>query len=172
MSIVIEKQSKCPLCNKFLDESKEYMLTPPLISNIKDDLFILSDAGIHTNCINQSNLKNKIYKHMDLYHKRFPLSEAVCIIDGKRILNPKNILSFGLLTSNESEELYLFNYLTLNIRNIKKWNDYNKFVSVAEKFLFEEKWEALSDFNYLQYIIDKVKIFRLNNPIEQDRNFG
>lgn len=157
MAIVIEQQSRCPICNDFLDSNKEYFLVPPLTSNTKDTLFDFSDAGIHTDCINKSELKSKLLRHIDLYYASLPPSKLTCYIDGQKIERPENLLFFGLLTSDDAEELYNFNYLSFDIRNINKWIDLNKFLMVAEKFLEEKKWVGLSEFNRLQYIIEQIK---------------
>jgi len=78
MAIIIEKQSKCPICSNFLDDMKEYIMVPPLISNRKDELFTLNDTGIHKSCLNKSALKHKLLKHIDLYDKHLPPSMLKC----------------------------------------------------------------------------------------------
>ena len=156
MAIIIEQQSKCPVCNTSLDKDKEYVLVPPLISNTKDDLFIFSDAGVHIECLNKNKLKNKLLQHINLYDEHMPPSKLRCIVDGKTVDNPKDLLFFGLLTSDEKEELYYFNYLSLNLKDINKWKDYNSFLSISEQFISEKKWEGLNDFNKIEYILGEM----------------
>lgn len=120
MAIIIEKESKCPLCGNFLDDSKEYILVPPIISNIKDPLFMFSDAGIHIDCIDENGFGSKLLQHIDLYNKHFPPSELKCFVDGKKIDHPEDLLFFGLLSSDETEDLYRFNYLTFNLKKYRK----------------------------------------------------
>ena len=155
MAIVIEQQSRCPICNDFLDSNNEYFLAPPLTSNTKDSLFNFSDVGIHTDCINKSELKTKLFIHIDFYNANNPPSKLKCLIEGKQI-DLENLLFFGLLTSDETEQLYDFNYLSFSIRNINKWIDLNRFLIIAEKFLEEKKWVGLGEFNMLQYIINQI----------------
>lgn len=160
MGIIIEKQSKCAICNTVLDNSKDYVIVPPLISNKKDNLFIFSDAGIHIDCINSNKFKNELIHHINLYNQEIPPSKQKCFIDGRIIDNPENYLFFGLLTSDESEELYNFNYLIFNKKNIQNWRDLNKFLLISGKFLSDNKWESLNDFNKLKYIVEKVKEYK------------
>lgn len=157
MSIILEQQSKCPICNTILDDSCEYILVPHIISNIKDPLFAFSDAGVHIDCIDQSGFGSKLLQHIDLYNKHFPPSELKCLVDGKKIDHPEDLLFFGLLSSNEMEDLYQFNYLTFNLKNIGKWKKLNEFMSISEKFLSEGKWEGLKGFNKLEFITNKIK---------------
>lgn len=157
MAIVIEEHSRCPLCDTVLNSSKEYLMTPPLISNTLDQLFILSDAGIHVDCLNNSKLKDKLLHHLASYNNRMPPSQIRCSIDNQLMQDPRDLLTFGLLTSDESESLFQYNFLSFNKRNIHKWESRLAFISTAEQFLLEGKWQGLGDFNYLSYMLDKVK---------------
>ncbi len=156
MAIILEQQSKCPICNTILDDDREYILVPPIISNIKDSLFTFSDAGVHVDCIDNSDLKSKLLQHIDLYNKHFPPSELKCFVDGGKMDHPEDLLFFGLLSSDEIEDLYQFNYLSFNLKNIRKWKDLNEFMSISEKFLSEGKWEGLNGFNKLEFIMNKI----------------
>ncbi len=156
MALIFENLSECPLCNKVLDNSKPFRAISPLISNVKDPLFVFSDEGVHIDCLNNSPLKEKLLYHLECYEKRFPPTDAKCIVDGQRISDPRNLISFGLLTSNESEELYQFNYVTINKNNLGKWERKGEFISTVERFINDGKWESLNDFNYLKYLIEKL----------------
>lgn len=160
MAIIIEKASKCPICGNILDNSSEYIVVPPLTSNTKDSLFIFSDSGIHNSCLNVSSLKCKLLKHIDFYNRHLPTIKLKCHVDGKLIDNLSEILHFGLLTSDETEELYDFNYLSFNLKNVNKWIDSNRFLTISENFLSKKKWGSLNDFNKLKYIVDQINSCR------------
>lgn len=157
MAIVFKGISPCSICNNVLDDSKEFILIPPLISNVLDELSILSDSGVHLECINKSELRNKLQYHLTENDKRFPMSSVKCMIDNKPVTDPPDLVSFGLLTSNESEELYKFNHLNFNKKNISKWKEKDAFISIAEKFLLEGKWKGLAGYNYLENTLNLVK---------------
>lgn len=157
MAIVIEEHSTCPICNEVLNRNKKYILVPPLISNMKDFLFNVSDSGVHVDCLERSGLQNLLSKHINLYHNALPLAKSRCIVDGMQIDEPKNTLFFGLLTSNDKEELYEFNYIAINIKNINNWKELNRFLSIAEAFLLAEKWVGFAGYNKLKNIVDVIK---------------
>jgi hypothetical protein len=157
MAIVIEGASECPLCKKVLDESSRYLMFPPLVSNVLDTLFIFSDSGVHADCLDADPRKALLLQHAALYYESLPPAGVVCITDGQLIDGPGNLLSWGLLTSDKEEELYRYNFISLNRKNIHYWQEKDRFVSVAEKFLQEGKWESLTDFNLLVYIIKKLE---------------
>lgn len=160
MAIVIENLSECHICHKLLNKSKPFILLPPLISNMKDDLFHLSDSGIHVECLNRSELKEKLTKHVNAYQEHMPLTKLKCIVDGRTIDDPRNLLFLGLLTSDETESLHEFNYITVNLMNIKIWTDYDRFVHLASAFLSDGKWQSFGDFNELKYVLEMVTSLR------------
>ena len=157
MAIIIEQQSKCTICNSYLNDLREYILIPPIVSNTKDVLFSFSDGGIHTECIEKSKLKSQLLQQINLYYEHLPLSKLKCVVDGKIIDKPENMLFWGLLTSNEKEDLYNFNYISINLLNLSKWKEANRFILIAEKFIRENKWKGLTEFNLLEFIINKIK---------------
>ncbi|WP_445456091.1 hypothetical protein [Flavobacterium sp. HNIBRBA15423] len=160
MGILIIGESKCPICDKTLNKKSEYLTIPPLTSNSKDPLFIFSDNGIHKNCLNKSLLKDKLLFHIKMYNKRFPMAELRCITDNQLISNPRNIISFGMLTSNENENLFKFNYVILNKDNIPNWNQKESFIQTSKKYILDKKWKSLNDFNYLEYLIEIIDLNR------------
>lgn len=157
MAIVFEGQSTCPICDAVLDRNKAFILVPAMMGNAKDPLFVFNDEGIHVECLNNHKFKNKLQQHIRLYNEHMPPSKLKCVIDGEIIGSPEKLLFFGLLTSDETEELYAFNYLSFNLDNIGEWKELDRFLSVSEKFLSEDKWEGLTEFNELRYIIAKIK---------------
>lgn len=151
MAIVIENMSKCPLCNDVLNSVKEYVLTPPLISNKLDVIFLLSDVGVHLDCLDKSSIKEKLFKQIDLYNdylKRMKLKFEK--------YNPNDIIGFNLLTSNEDEPLYKYNYNILVKQNLLEWSDLGDFKEIANKFLKDNKWSSLNQFNYLEYLLNNI----------------
>lgn len=157
MAIIFEQQSECPLCHHILDEKKAYMLVPPLTGNVLDPLFIFSDAGVHIACVDSNELKEKLMYHINRYDSTLPGPGVTCAIDGKEITDPREVLGLGLLTSDESDALYQFNYLTLNLKNLRSWNKLNAFLDAAATFTAAGKWEGLGGFNKIERIIDLMK---------------
>jgi hypothetical protein len=155
--MVFEELSKCPICGSELNLKKEYILVPHMIANERDDLYVFSDSGIHLSCIEQDPIKDKLFKHISLYQKFLPPSKLICIVDGKSIENPRDALFTGLLTSDEKEKLFDFNYISLNLKNISRWKQYENFIEISNVFLSENKWLATQGFNKLTYLMEKMR---------------
>jgi hypothetical protein len=156
MAIVIKGLSKCPLCGEVLDDNLEFTLFPPFTSNTKEPLFLFSDNGVHIACLDKHPLKEKALFNRVKYHKNLPSVNSKCIIDGCSIENPSDVLAIGLLTSLETEALYKFNFITINKRNLMRWQERNEFVELVLKFMYDGKWNSLTSFNYLEYLIREV----------------
>ncbi|OCA77932.1 hypothetical protein BBH99_10390 [Chryseobacterium contaminans] len=151
MAIILENTSRCPLCNNILDDTKEYILTPPLISNELDKLFKLSDSGIHLDCLNKSHLNNLLFKYLEL-NRQYSITMRALMLKN----NPKDIIGFNLLSSDEIEPINKYNYFIILKQDISKWTDFEYFNYVANDFLNKNKWKGVSQFNYLKNLLETI----------------
>jgi hypothetical protein len=158
MAIVFEGLTKCVLCSEVLDTAKEYTMFPPFISNTKDLLYILNDSGVHAECLSKFPYGAKAILLSEKHLKNLPLKSAKCGVDCSTIDNPENIITIDVLTSDEAEELYLYNCLVLNKQNLAKWPDRLEFLRLANEFIKQGKWGSLGSFNYLEYLIKALTI--------------
>lgn len=150
MALIFENQSKCPVCNLVLDNSRPYTMFPPFMGNKKDPMFTFSDNGVHNDCLNKHPFGEMALLYRDKY------DEDIRVLRLKTIEDRKNSIPFGLLTSDSKENLSKFNFLTLSKDDLKNWEQKDEFINVATKFNREGKWEGLAEFNYLDYLINEV----------------
>jgi hypothetical protein len=153
MAIIFENHSKCSLCEQVLNNSNQYILYPPFMNNTKDKLFIFSDSGVHLECLTKNKFGNISLLFRKKYYESMPSINSICNIDGNLIKYPTDIISFGLLTSDITEELFEFNFWTVNKKNLAQWDSREKFKNSLKKFDEENKWKGVTEFNYLQYLI-------------------
>ncbi|MCF6403784.1 hypothetical protein L3C95_12910 [Chitinophaga filiformis] len=156
MAIIIQGLSQCVLCGQTLDNSKEITGAPPLTSNIKDPLFIFSDAGMHVSCLDAHPLKENLLYQIQQGDRVRGAANARCIVDGELITHPDDMLGFGMLTSDLGEPLAAFNFIILNRNNKYKWDKRNAFISLAEEFIRSRKWESYGPFNSLEYFMKEL----------------
>lgn len=156
MALVILGSSKCCICNNIINENDNYRGFPAFISNTKDSLYKFNDAVLHKECLENDSLKDKLIKHLSLFENRLPPSEQTCIVDGLKMKDPMQQFNIGLLTSNEDDPLYKYNYIILNKHNINKWTALEEFISEVEKYLEEDKYKGFKGYNYLKYLIDEI----------------
>ncbi|CAM1362409.1 conserved hypothetical protein [Tenacibaculum litopenaei] len=159
---IIMKNFSCSICGLKLD--KDIHSFPPFVANLKDPLYKYGDTSFHSNCLENNEGKKAIeLSERSLFHIK-PVNR-ICKIDGNLITDPDDYLFIPLLTSNENEELYKFNFLTFSKKNIKKWPNGNKFIEVADDFIKEGKWLDTSEFKFLNHLIQEVSI-------GNDSNYG
>jgi len=154
MALIFENQSKCPLCIRVLNNEKAYIEIPSLTTNTKDRLYIFSDNGVHIDCLSKNKLKGILFTQLSEYNDNLLLEGARCIIDGKIIDNPRDVLNLGLLTSDKNEKLFKYNFVTIKKANIKEWKDRDEFIDLLNYFMSQGKWKSFSEFNYLEYLIE------------------
>ena len=156
MAIIFEHQSQCPICGKELNEKNQFLMFPHFISNIKDPLFLFSDSGVHLNCLNEHPLGVNALFFKEKHYVVIPSINSICHIDGKSIQDPRDIFVIGMLTSDKNENLFKFNFLVLNKKNLNKWKDKDEFIKAASEYKKQNKWSSLNSFNYLDYLINEV----------------
>ncbi|MCT2560617.1 hypothetical protein [Chryseobacterium herbae] len=157
MAIIIQNQSECPICHTILFDHQNIVMFPAFIPNVKDSMYLFNDAGIHYSCLEKHPLGTKALKFVEKVIFKTRPKNRICDISGNTIDLPENHLFTNLLTSNEKDELYSFNFMNIDIRNISKWKDKQNFIDAIERFEKEEKWETIGPFNYLEYVLKKLK---------------
>lgn len=157
MAIIFQNQSECSICRALLYNHQNIIMFPAFISNTKDPVYLFNDAGVHYSCLEKHSLRSKVSAFLEKVTFKTRPENRICDIGGNIIDLPENYLFISLLTSDETDELYSFNFMNIDIRNLSKWVDKQNFVDAIEQFLKDEKWEASGPFNYLEYVLEKVK---------------
>lgn len=158
MAIIFEGSSECVICGKVLDKEEEYTGFAPLTSNTKDNLFLFSDAAMHVNCLYQHPIGKLALFYRGMYGESFEPERKRCIVDGQIITDPRNVINFGLLSSDATEELSKFNFLRLNKLNVGKWDRREEFLQIARKFIEDGKWVGFMGSNDLDRLMGELKI--------------
>ncbi|PWV55755.1 hypothetical protein [Chitinophaga sp. S165] len=156
MAILIEGQSECVICKCKLQEFEDIIMFPPLISNINDRIYPFSDSGVHKKCLTRHPLAADVIHYREQYDQ-FNNKRPIIDVEGNIIENPREIISWGLLTSDPSEELHRYNFLTLNRKRIANWTERENFLMTAKRYVSDGKWKSYGDFNLLEYLINLVE---------------
>ena len=156
MSITIINKTICCICEKVIEQGEVYRGFPPFISNVKDPLYFFNDASFHIECIKSHPSGNRAIKFADDFIINTSPTNRRCIVDNKRIENIEDYIFMGLLTSNDNEELFEFNFTTLNKKNLNKWTHRKRFIEVAIKFELDGKWGDFTSFKYLENLIKVI----------------
>jgi hypothetical protein len=157
MAIVILSSSECPLCNKVLHIKTDLYLFPPMIANINDPLYIFSDAGVHSSCLEKHRLGRQAMIYSTKLQKMLAPENRICDITGEMIMDMQNYISFGIFTSDAREPLHEFNFMKMDKQHLSQWPDRHKFIEIATRYLKEGKWNDHQGTKLLQDIMDKVK---------------
>ena len=159
MAIVFLNQSKCSICDTIMYEHEEIILFPAFTSNQKDPLYPFSDESLHYSCLGKHLLHQKALAFRETILSKTRPENRICDIGGNRIDQPENYLFIGLLTSDELNPLYAFNFMNIDIQNIPKWSKKEGFLSLLEQFSVEDQLQSSSSFDYLDYLMKKIQSF-------------
>lgn len=136
------------------DEKKLYSF-PAFVANSSDLMFKYNDQSFDLDSLNSEEGQKAIQLSEQCLFNIKPVNR-ICTVSGNRIMSPDNYLFIPLLTSNEKEALYKFNFLTFDRNNLSKWDEREKFIETAKHFKNEGKWSDSSDFKFLDDLIEKM----------------
>ncbi|MFI5148372.1 MAG: hypothetical protein ACHQRM_01485 [Bacteroidia bacterium] len=117
-------------------------------------MYPFNDAAFHQKCLDESTLGKKAMGLASICYSHLKMKR--CDAGGNKITNPHDWLFFSVLTSDENEELFRFNFFTLDRTNIKDWKGKDNFIKLALKFNEEGKWANLTAFDFLGHLIDTI----------------
>jgi len=157
-----ENKKLCTLCKRIVNGNNTISL-PNFIQNKKDDLYILNEAVIHVDCIPNFGHKDKLHYILGEMKKNTAPKDQQCIVDGTFSENFDDMLSLGLLSSNPSEDIYMYNFLNIKKSNISLWDNQERFVRILKELKTSNSWLSDSSFNLIDYLISVFDITTINN---------
>ena len=156
MAITVLGQSICPLCGKKMYESEEIYSFPPFVQNTKDPYYYFNDTAFHKNCLSENQLGNSAIKFSNEFISKTNPKNRICSVGKNPIRKVDDYIFIDLLTSDENEQLFKFNFTTLDVNNLGKWRDREDFLKLAINFQKSGKWKDLSKFKYLDNLIQRI----------------
>lgn len=158
MAQIFYSITKCPICGKVLNERDVVIAFPPFVPNIKDQLYLFSDQGCHKNCVNNHPLGSVAIKLSNEFLFETRPDNRICKISGSVISIPDFYFFTGLLTSDQNEPLYRYNFITMDRRSIKLWDKREDLLRELISFKESGKWKDLYGTGYIDKIIDDLKM--------------
>lgn len=157
MAMIFYSLSKCPICNNALHESEDIIGFPPFVANQLDTLYVFNDSGCHRQCVVDHPHGRKAIGLSEKLIAATRPQNRICIISGALIDHPANYFCTGLLTSDEQEDLYKYNFITIDKRHIISWSEREEAINELVVFKNKNLWTDMSDTHYLDSIINELK---------------
>ena len=158
MAIIIFNQSICSICEKELQEREQVFSFPVFTQNTKDPYYFFNDSTFHTKCLINDNLGKKAIAFSKEFFFATDPKNRKCIVGGNKIKKIEDYIFIDLLTSDETQDLFKYKFITLDVNNLTNWDDRCDFILTAQKFLKENKWGDLTNFRYLENLIRKLSM--------------
>ncbi len=145
----------CSICNKPIMMLGGAYKFPAFVANGKDVMSFYNDRLFHLSCLQTAEGQKAINLAEKCLFEVSP-KNRICSIGQNLITSPDNYLFITLLTSNENEILYNLNFRTFDKRNLASWSEKSEFISALMQFKTAGKWEDLSDFKYVEFLINEL----------------
>lgn len=139
--------SECAVCGQLIRSGDDLVSFPPFVANTKDPLYVFNDATFHAHCARSHPLGENAISLSDKFISHTRPTNRICIVSHELIATPEEYVFTGVLTSDETESLSQFNFVTLNRKNIPLWNRREAFVNQLRHFIQQDKWQELSGGN-------------------------
>lgn len=143
------------LLNNELGDKDKYVF-PAFVPNILDCLYEFNDKVLDRDFVINHKYGDLAIKYSKESIKSILPENRRCIVDNQLILNEEDYLYTGLLTSNSEEDLFNYNFITINKNNLSNWEDRGEFISYAKSFINDNKWKDIGDFKYLENLILEI----------------
>lgn len=157
MAITIIGRTLCSLCNMEIKDKEVAFSFPPFIQNTKDIFYQFADSSFHQNCLENHILGKKAVEFAQLFFINTKPENRRCIVDKKIIQDYNDYIFIDLLTSDNLDELYNFNFTTLNKKNLCKWTSKESFVYLAKKFIVDGRWGDITSYKHLENLIELIE---------------
>lgn len=156
MALVFANLTVCNICNRIIKQDDEIIGFPPFISNAKDPFYFFNDAAFHKTCLLNHSLGKKAISFIDrLYFKTKPENRK-CDIGGGEIPSFSDFIFVPMLTSDATESVYKYNFMTINKRNIPNWPGRQKMLEDLKEYNSSGNWENPLSSKHLEQLISKL----------------
>ena len=152
MAILIRGATKCSICNKVMQEGDEVVSFPPFIPNELDPLYFFHDAAFHADCFHSHRLAGLAQKRYRELEER-ALPPYIDTISGEIVDDPDDHFTFGHLTDNKSNPLYIYNYAHLSRSHLPSWAELDRAYELIKQLQSSGTWKG----SVLDWIIDVLE---------------
>jgi hypothetical protein len=148
---------KCLLCQKEINDTQKIFSFPAFIQNTNDQFYQFNDSVFHLECLQKHPLGNRAIRFAEYFVFSIRTENRICTVGKNKIRNFEDYIFVDLLTTDEQEDLYQFNFMTIDKNNLYKWKERGKFIAACIKFKEQNKWSDFGEFNYLDNLVEKIK---------------
>ncbi len=135
----------CTLCRLPMENRRDVIIFPHLVSNLHDPLFMFSGGVFHKTCVSQHPWGKMAVRQKQFVHETIlPNKKKVCVICRTNIAETTQLVTTGILTSDVLHPLFRFNWLEAHKRCCAHWRELPVLINELQKFIKNGQW---ADFN-------------------------
>lgn len=131
----------CKLCGVPMENRRDVIIFPHLVSNLHDPLFVFNGAALHKTCVNQHPWGKMAVRQKQFVHETIlPNANRECVLCHQKITDAAQLIATGILTHDTTNPLFRFNWLEAHKRCIPHWKELPVLVNELQKFAKSGKW--------------------------------
>lgn len=131
----------CEICERPMTDAEGLIGFSPFVANPVDPLFMFSDGVFHRVCLERHPLGEDAMTWHERVRRIKP-AEGLCEVCHQRILSPDDYFGTGLVTRDEHDPLYAFNFIHLHRSHIASWPRLSDFANAMQEADDSGRWRG------------------------------
>jgi hypothetical protein len=154
MAIVVLGKTLCPICNRVIDDEKQVISFPPIVTNEMDPLFLFHDSAFHEECFRRHPLATAATIRVEEMHEKTAPANRRCQVCMRLIVDPDDYFTLGHLVTAVNHPLWPYNYAQFHRSCLHDWKDRVFVKSLLEELLSSGKWRGPA----LRWVLDGLSL--------------
>ncbi|GAA3931121.1 hypothetical protein GO495_15505 [Chitinophaga oryziterrae] len=121
MALIFYGSTTCSLCGCVLKENENILAIPAAIANKADPLYKFNDQAFHLECLKKQPEYKELELMLSLLNKH--KSSKICFVCNLPITKPDDYIGLGLLTSDNSNPMFKYNFLEFHKQHFYEWEE-------------------------------------------------
>lgn len=153
--------SKCKFCGSAMNRRSEVLIFPHMTNNTSEPLAAFNSSAFHTKCVlahpwGKTAIRQKQYINDSLS----PATPRWCALCNGRIIGHDKQVGTGILTLDEKQPLFRFNWLTAHKKCLTHWHELPDLISELENYLEEGQWKDYHpEYRVLESLASTLKVY-------------
>jgi hypothetical protein len=152
VAIFIENMSECQFCGAVMRREAGVISFPAMTWNELDPLARVSDATVHTACMNASGLMAAAERRLLAVQQTTGPGRRQCMLCSEQVLTLEEHFPLGYFTEVESSPLYPFNLAQFHRECLGKWTGLQGLVVDLEEESASGRWRG----SWLEHVIEQL----------------
>ena len=143
MALVILGKTSCHLCGRTLLKGEDVVAFRQLFYNQLDPIWVLSDAGVHRDCLIGHGMADRALCKLEEYQQHLG-DPKICVVCREPILDPDDYFATGPVGDGPDDPLQAVSWIQAHLSHLPDWEGTPELLRVLEETLRSPEWESVA----------------------------